>query len=547
MSKKIKFHTVRHADTEAKIQQTLNAEFALPKAVLEAKEQAFQQIRQGKALEESGGISHTKAKKRKTISKVYKIAGCTAAAAAVFSAVCITNPAWASNIPLIGNIFEELGNSLGFSGDYSEYAKPLQDAPKEERKEAGSAQDNASTADGEQDPKGTDTAFRKTVDGVTVTLSEVYCNDAALYLSLLVESEEPIPDTMMFQDKVPEIKLENSDMILSYNPDYTLLNAYLDGKMIDENTYAGVLRVDMKDTSINEAGQSAYYEARDAFLSEMGIDMEKVESGEISVDDIAQQLGLEEFSDEAIKEMGGPDMAEYAQPLEIPEKFTVDLSIGAIVGTLPQEMDTTPEMPQELVDEYNKAMAESGLDPDNYENFTEEEMEIEHQLYTEMWNKYVEMYPEMANEENSYNTWKYTGNWDFSFQVEKDHTKTVTKEVDLLDEEGNGILSVTRTPFEITLETKDPEAKYCAVVLDADGDLMEGARFGGYADVLAIQDRDVSPIYVYLCDYNEYMDELKGYYWSDDYEEKKKTKTFKELLDERAVLHTEVVFDEEEQ
>ena len=348
MSKKIKFHTVSHGDTEAKIQQTLNAEFALPKAVLEAKEQAFQQIRQGKVLEESGGISHTKAKKRKTISKVYKIAGCTAAAAAVFSAVCITNPAWASNIPLIGNIFEELGNSLGFSGDYSEYAKPLQDAPKEESKEAGSAQDNASTADGEQDPKGTDTAFRKTVDGVTVTLSEVYCNDAALYLSLLVESEEPIPDTMMFQDKVPEIKLENSDMILSYNPDYTLLNAYLDGKMIDENTYAGVLRVDMKDTSINEAGQSAYYEARDAFLSEMGIDMEKVESGEISVDDIAQQLGLEEFSDEAIKEMGGPDMAEYEQPLEIPEKFTVDLSIGAIVGTLPQEMDTTPEMPRSL-------------------------------------------------------------------------------------------------------------------------------------------------------------------------------------------------------
>ena len=41
----------------------------------------------------------------------------------------------------------------------------------------------------------------------------------------------------------------------------------------------------------------------------------------------------------------------------------------------------------------------------------------------------------------------------------------------------------------------------------------------------------------------EYMDELKGYYWSDDYEEKAKTKTFKQLLDERAVAGTEVHFD----
>ena len=51
------------------------------------------------------------------------------------------------------------------------------------------------------------------------------------------------------------------------------------------------------------------------------------------------------------------------------------------------------------------------------------------------------------------------------------------------------------------------------------------------------------PQYIYLCDYYEYMDELKGYYWSDDYEEKAKTRTFKQLLDERAVASTEVHFD----
>ena len=538
MSKKLEFHTGEKGYTQEQIRQTLNGEFELPKAVKEAKEKAFEQIRMGKQLENSGNknVLRPAAKKGKTAKHIYKEVGSVAAAAALFSAVCITNPTWASNIPLLGNVFEELGSSLGFSGDYSSYAKPLQEEAENETAQGkGQTTENGAAA------------FSKTVDGVTVTLSEVYCNETAMYLSLLIESEEPIPDTMIDQDGDPVIRLVDSDMNLSYNPDFTLLNAYLDGKIVDENTYAGVLRVDMEETSVNEDGWNAYYEARNAFLSENGIDMEKLENGEISFDDIAMQLGLEEFSDEALKEIGGPDASEYAQPLDIPETFTVDFSIGEIVGTLPQELDTTPEMPQELVDEYNQAMAEKGLDPDNYENFTEEEMEIEHQLFTEMWNKYQELYPETAYADNSYNSWKYTGDWSFSFQVEKDHTKTVTKEVNLLDAEGDGILSVTRTPFEVTLNVKDPSAKYCAVALDANGDLMEVGKFGGKADVLAVQDHDVSTMYVYLCNYYEYMDELKGYYWSDDYEEKKKTKTFKELLDERAVLHTEVVFDEEEQ
>ena len=72
--------------------------------------------------------------------------------------------------------------------------------------------------------------------------------------------------------------------------------------------------------------------------------------------------------------------------------------------------------------------------------------------------------------------------------------------------------------------------------------------YGGVSNsnnTYAIQDRDVSTVYIYLCDYYEYMDELKGYYWSDDYEEKAKTKTFKQLLDERAVASAEVHFDKD--
>ena len=114
----------------------------------------------------------------------------------------------------------------------------------------------------------------------------------------------------------------------------------------------------------------------------------------------------------------------------------------------------------------------------------------------------------------------------------------------LVDENGDGVLSITKTPFEITMKMQDPETKYFAVMLDANGDIMPyGGVANSNADTYAIQDRDVSTVYIYLCDYYEYMDELKGYYWSDDYEEKAKTKTFKQLLDERAVAGTEVHFD----
>ena len=121
MSKKLEFHTGEKGYTQEQIRQTLNGEFELPKAVKEAKEKAFEQIRMGKQLENSGNknVLRPAAKKGKTAKHIYKAVGSVAAAAALFSAVCITNPTWASNIPLLGNVFEELGSSLGFSGDYS--------------------------------------------------------------------------------------------------------------------------------------------------------------------------------------------------------------------------------------------------------------------------------------------------------------------------------------------------------------------------------------------------------------------------------------------
>ena len=585
MAKKLDFDKEKNNRNDNVIEEIMKADFPLPKQAEDAKNEAFARIREmaaasgnvedtenivrrllekstEKSTKKSTGSSGKKssgtAKSHKKFKAVYKTALGLTAAAAVFSTVCITNPAFAENIPLVGNVFKQLGNSLGFYGDYSKYAKQLTDSPEgtrsadsDESQDGSSnsqnvqAEDQNTTENNNADKTKDNESYSKTVDGTTVTLSEVYCNEMALYLSMTIHTEDRFPDTFITSDGKPNIKLsENSTVKYDYmDGKSNLFNAYLDGKMLDDNTYAGVLRIPVEDMTVDDAGWTKFYEVRNAFFKEKGID---VDSEDFSFDKLAQTLGMDEYSDEKLPQVGGPAISDYVKDIKVPDRFAMELDLKDIVGTLPDDQDTTPDIPQDLRDEYNQKMAEHGISTDDadYESLTEEQKDLEHQFFTEMWNEYFERYPEAIEGNNRYNSWTLKGDWKFNVDVEKNTSDTVKKDVNVVDENGDGVLSITKTPFEITMKMQDPEIKYFAVMLDANGDIMPyGGVANSNADTYAIQDRDVSTVYIYLCDYYEYMDELKGYYWSDDYEEKAKTRTFKQLLDERAVAGTEVHFD----
>lgn len=544
MSKRLDFYERKESRMDDKINKTLNAEFEIPKVVDLAKQEAFAKIRE-KAAASNPETARKRRPKRKSRMKVFyeAIAG-TAVVAAGFSMICIANPAFAAEIPVVGSVFERIGKSLGFSGDYSEYAAPLVENGTEIAENTADVQEGGDSVEmiSKKDSL-TDTAYKKNVDGTTVTLSEVYCNEEALYISMLVESEEPLPETFLDQSGKPII-LADAELKPEFNPGFQLENAYLDGKILDEKTYAGVLRVDMRELTVNEAGWSEYYEKRNAFLKEKGFDVESPDFSREDMEAMEAAFGMETFSDAGLVEFGGPDISEYDKPLEVPETFNMDFNIHNLVGYRPDELSTKPEMPQELIDEYNQAMADAGLDISNYENFTEEQKETEKRLHGEQMSKYLAMYPDVNQVYNPYEHWLLKGDWEFSLEVEMNHTDTVTKEVNLVDEEGSGIISVTKTPFELTVQLNDPNANYAAAVLDADGDMMPRGGLGS-ANTYAVQDRNTSKVYVYLCDYEEYMCELKGYYWSLDYQEKKKTKNFKQYLDERGIPFAEVSFEDE--
>lgn len=546
--------------TDQMIKRTLDADFPLPETVENAKREAFAKIREKAADKKTGekiynidNRSGGTGSGRKTAMRLRRTFLGFAAAAAAFSGVCIVNPAFASDIPIVGGIFETLGNSLGFSGDFAKYAEPAGDTEAESTQESGNPEaedvDNSGEKIDTVETDGKNTGEPKngitaTQNGTSVTLSEVYCNDSALYLAFKIETEDKFPDTMMDQEGKPVVRFGFDSAFSSSfqsGEDGMLLNSYLDGQILDEHTYAGVLRIESTDLTVDEKGWNDFYNARNSFFEENGIDVDT-----FSTEQISEVFGIEEYTDEILPEIGGPDIHDYVKEISLPEDFTLDLTVRDIIGTLPEDQSTAPEIPEDIKKAYEDAMAENGLSTEEgaYDNFTEEQKDMEHRLFTEMWNAYYERYPEAADPGNEYENWILDGEWKFIVDVNKNLSDTVTKDIDVTDGDGYGVTSITKTPFEITVEMNDPEAKYVPVVLDAEGELMTGGGLVGNMETVAVQGKDTSTVYVYICDYYEYMDELKGYYWSEDYEEKAKKKTFQELLDERAVAKAEVIFDE---
>lgn len=584
MAKKFNFDKKMENDANNVIEEILQADFPLPEQAEAAKNEAFAKIREmAAASERQESTKDTYSEENRKVESleinkysqddrefadnsnstrshrkfktIYKTVLGMTAAAAVFSAVCITNPAFAENIPLVGNVFERIGNSLGFSGDFSKYATPLEDensstevGSTQNEKEQNTSSDNRNTNATESEnveAENTDSKWSQTYNGTTLTVSEVYCNDTALYISLIISMEEKIPNTLLTEDGTPWINLNNGSiwMKCDFNDGDMLVNAPLDGQLIDDHTFAGVLRIDNTEFTYDFAGEQRFNEAWEKFWKEKGID----DVYNATNEEMAAAIGIEDAENVTIEDAvaaGAPDEKDYLKEIKVPDQFTMELSFPQIVGMLPEEETTTPEIPQELRDERDQAVADAGLNEDDYENFTEEQQETLRLIDQEMYNKYTKLYPDVNKHSNKYENWWVDGDWDFTIPVEKNDAQTVIKEIQAVDSEGNGVISLTKTPFEITMNESGDTADYFPVILDADGKPMSFGKFTGTANTVAISDRDISTVYVYLCDYIEYMDELKGYYWSDDYEEKAKTKTFKQLLDERAVASAEVHFDE---
>lgn len=139
---------------------------------------------------------------------------------------------------------------------------------------------------------------------------------------------------------------------------------------------------------------------------------------------------------------------------------------------------------------------------------------------------------------------RYEGNWEIpgTIHIEQSEAGVQVVSVNDVNELGFGLSHIEFSPVEMTIHPIEPvDHLGFAVVLDRDGRMV---RYGGEnCYELALDGHDISEITVYVCDYDQYMDEIKRYAIHED-----DAKIFETMLEEnylyKKVLQLNSEFDE---
>lgn len=378
------------------------------------------------------GIRQGVLRKRKQRRKRFlTAAGGLAAAAALVFAAGISNPAIASQIPIIGHIFELFEDRVPAPGKLSQVVEKV-DIPAEKGTEE-------SMAGGKSTKKG----YVSESNGLRVTISESYATPEAVFLGISIENQEKFPegirakpisstdDFMLYLNG--EAKVENSDHSHRFL-------GYLYGDYIDPYTFAGIMRLD-----------TSKWEFLDG------------------------RNGLE-------------------------------LSLDWIMG----------DYHKDYID-YEAISAAEALDPMN---------DYEHK--------------------------RYFGKWTFELEVNTDSELISSQVFQTEDTSIPYNIRISKMMNELTVTYELPEgmesSDYMVIVLDQYEKRVDYVVSSEGTGVFDLTGRDGSSFDVYICTDEDFFGEneeqiaLKGYGTDPQYEEQRKHKSYRELLDEMALVHQKVSF-----
>lgn len=475
-------------DNEKNLQEQLKKDIEIPFIVHDKANAAYRmiennQLKQKPAARDPWGWMKTGS----------KIAGGMAAVLALGFVVCVTNPVMARELPLVGGLFERLQNEVSFFGNFADNATVL------------------------EEPE-TDGIYTKTSNGLTITFSEVYANSQAVYLTMLAENEEPFPDTMMQETENgtsrPHFELF-MDSIYSFEADHQGMgtNLYPEGIFLDDHTYSCIIRLDLNDVTRDTTEYHAKYDAMvQSVLDEMGIT-----SGDLNDETDEGYALLEEFNDKVSSRAGA--LQAYIKEIELPESFDLHLDIYKFIGT--------------------KA------EPEYWDSgYSEEELAA---MSDEEWRDIMNQQPaEYSEHPNKYENYWYDGLWSYDIPVTIDDSQTITMDINETNEAGIGLKSVIKTPYELTvneLYEEGSDSDTFMVALDANGNKLPYNDSNNSCNNFAIQDRDISTVDIYILDYIQYMDELKGPERYNNNENKPEEEKWSTLLDANAKYHKTIHFD----
>lgn len=406
--------------------------------------------------------------------------GFSSAAAVVVCmfAFCVMNPVMAREIPFLGSLFEKVADVFPYGRLPEEdttvlYAESETNGTSTETEGKNDTGKRAED-DGEQSGFGEDVLYRKTDGDITITLTEEYASNQAIFIGVRIENKQEFPEMESYADgSGTQFMQAWTKESYSFRPDQVQSARSIQGKFEDAHTFLGIMRIDYSDIDINE---SLYLEACEE----------------------AEAKG------EELPSVDSETWDMYFSRYEIPASFDMELEFTKLKGYLAE-----PVRPDYLK--------------------SDEELS---QMTDEEWEAYMNALPK---DWMDYQYWKAEGSWAYQLPIiQKDEEARVVT-INETNEDGIGFESLEISSVEMTLNTIEPgDASTIAVALDADGRQLESGSQNFYE--LSIADHDISTVYLYICDYDEYMDEFKGYGLStnandDDYQS---------ILEERALFKTVV-------
>ena len=216
-------------------------------------------------IEEAYGIVRENAEKKKRQNRKKRFVqwGTVAAAMVVAIGFCGANPALAKELPLIGSVIERVQELLGFQEIPTEEIVTLVPTGQGkcnagEREEAG---DNNTGAIGIQSTETSveateSTQYQTSDQGYTITLTDYYTTNQAIFLGVKMESEEGFPEMSADSDgKSQMIATLEEYSFRSGDPVHG--GRVLLGQLVDKHTFLGLVRIDYKSI---QTGDQGYYE-----------------------------------------------------------------------------------------------------------------------------------------------------------------------------------------------------------------------------------------------------------------------------------------------
>ena len=430
-------------------------------------EEAYAKIRQMEG-------THKKAKGKAGLLKRAMIGISTVAAAVVVAfTFCAVNPALAEKIPFIGDLFTRVQDVFPFGQVPEEESVSLySDIVSEEGGQ--NQEDNAGAVSDVEE----ESPYRQKVGDLTITLTDVYASNQAIFVGVCVENEQEFPELVVFeaQGGYQKLQIETVERYSFRDDEITRLRD-IQGKFEDAHTFIGVMRID---------------------YSEINVDGRRYD----------EAVKEAEANNEPLPTVDAETRDDWFDEYVIPETFQMELQISEIIGYLAE-----PSKPEGMK--------------------SSEEIE---QMSQEEAFEYINSWPaEWREFPNKYENWFAEGSWEYALTVEQSTANVKTIAINEVNEEGIGMESIELSPVEMTLNAIEPADHLTfAIALDKNGEKIDFGSSNAYE--LAIAGHDVSTVYIYIFDYDEYMDDIKGYFFGKD----TAGRNVREILEERALFKTTV-------